>query len=46
MSVLRRRSWEALRKRNEDARAAYRDAAGPWRGAALCLWPVLFPDCL
>ncbi len=29
MSVLRRRSWEALRKRNEDARAAYETRLAP-----------------
>ena len=29
MDVLRRRSWEALRKRNEDARAAYETRLAP-----------------
>ena len=40
MSVLRRRSWEALRKRNEDARAAYETRLAPGEER-----PFAIPSC-
>ena len=45
MDVLRRRSWEALRKRNEDARAAYETRLVPGRSGPLplgCATPSCF----